>query len=203
MIQSIVFDMGNVLIRYNPETFINNYTLDSAEQKELLDAIFYAGEWQEYDKGTLTNNELIDRVLLKLPDNLHETARTILSDWYTGMTPISEMESIISQLNQNGYNLYLLSNVSQDFHQFKHIIPGLNYFEGIFLSSDWKLIKPDPEIYKLFFAEFNLNPEDCFFVDDLPQNIRSAEKLGMKGHVFDGDIDKLKEHLKKEHINIS
>ncbi|GAB2485726.1 HAD family phosphatase [Alkalibacterium psychrotolerans] len=203
VIQSIVFDMGNVLIRYRPEVFITNYSSDFDEQKMLLDAIFYAREWQEYDQGTLTNQELLDHVLMNIPDKLHETAKNVLVDWYTGMTPISEMEDILRQLDENKYDLYLLSNVSQDFHQFKHIIPGLNYFDGIFLSSDWKMIKPDPEIYKLFFKEFDLNPEECFFIDDLPQNIQSAENLGMKGHIFDGDIEKLKEHLKKEHITIS
>lgn len=194
--------MGNVLIRYQPGTFIQNYSADPTEQKLLLEAIFLAEEWQQYDQGTLTNNELLDYVLFKLPDSLHEKARKILTDWYTGMTPISEMEDIVRQLKQNGYNLYLLSNVSQDFHQFKHIIPGIHYFDGLFLSSDWQLIKPDPEIYRLFFQEFNLNPKECFFIDDLPQNIESAEALGMKGHVFDGDSDKLKQRLKKEQVAI-
>lgn len=203
MIQNIVFDMGNVLIRYRPETFIQNYSSDPAEQKTLLEAIFLTEEWQQYDQGTLTNNELLDHVLFKLPDSLHEKARNVLADWYTGMTPISEMEEVIRKLKKNGYNLYLLSNVSQDFHQFKHVIPGLSYFDGLFLSSDWKLIKPDPEIYKLFFKKFSLTPEECFFIDDLPQNIKSAEALGMRGHVFDGDIEKLKQRLKDEQIFVT
>lgn len=203
MINAIVFDMGNVLIRYRPESFIQNYTSNLSQQKMLLDAIFFSQEWQQYDQGTLTNKELLDRVLFKLPDSLHEKARSVLADWYTGMTPISEMEALIRQLKQDGYNLYLLSNVSQDFHQFKHIVPGLSYFDGVFLSSDWKLIKPDPEIYKLFFKKFTLTPEECFFIDDLPQNIKSAEALGMRGHVFDGDIDKLKARLREEQIAIN
>lgn len=203
MISTIVFDMGNVLIRYRPKTFIQNYTSDSSEQKMLLDAIFLSQEWQQYDQGTLTKQELLERVLLILPENLHKKARRVLSDWYTGMTPISEMEEVIKRLKMKGYNLYLLSNVSQDFHQFKHVVPGLNYFDGLFLSSDWKFIKPDPELYTLFFKEFGLNPKECFFIDDLPQNIKSAEALGMRGHVFDGDIEKLKQHLRKESISIT
>lgn len=202
MIKNIVFDMGNVLIRYAPADFIKTFTSNAEHQKLLLNEIFYADEWQQYDRGTITKEEIIKNASKRLPEKLHASVSEVMDRWYKEMTPISEMEDILKRLKASGYHLYLFSNVSQDFHQFKHIIPGLNYFDGLFLSSDWKSIKPEEEIYQNFFTHFDLEPSECFFVDDLAVNIESAAAFGMKGHVFDGNISALKTHFERVGITI-
>lgn len=195
MIKNVVFDMGNVLINYAPEEFIQSFTASTEHQKLLLDEIFYADLWQEFDRGTITKEDLVERASERLPDELHRSVSDILDTWYENMTPITEMEDILKRLKANGYDLYLFSNVSQDFHDFKHIIPGLEYFDGLFLSSDWKGLKPENDLYRNFFSHFDLEPSECFFVDDLRVNIEGAAALGMDGHVFDGNIEDLKEHF--------
>ncbi|GEK88361.1 putative hydrolase of the HAD superfamily [Alkalibacterium putridalgicola] len=195
MIKNVVFDMGNVLINYAPEEFIQSFTTNTEHQKLLLDEIFYADLWQQFDRGTLTKEELVEKASENLPDELHPSVRDILETWYEKMTPITEMKDILKRLKANGYDLYLFSNVSQDFHKFKQIIPGLGYFDGLFLSSDWKGLKPEIELYQNFFIHFDLDPSECFFVDDLRVNIEGASALGMQGHVFDGNIDDLKNHF--------
>ncbi|MER2063552.1 MAG: HAD family phosphatase [Alkalibacterium sp.] len=195
MIKNVVFDMGNVLINYAPEEFIHSFTASTEHQKLLLDEIFYADLWQEFDRGTITKEDLVERASERLPDELHRSVSDILDTWYENMTPITEMEELLKQLKENGYHLYLFSNVSQDFHDFKHIIPGLEYFDGLFLSSDWKGLKPEKELYQHFFDHFDLEPSECFFVDDLRVNIEGAAALGMDGYVFDGNIEDLKEHF--------
>lgn len=202
MIKNVVFDMGNVLIRYAPAEFIKLFTQNSEHQTLLLNEIFYADEWLQYDRGTITKKELVTKVTKRLPEALHVSVTEVMDTWYKEMTPISEMEDVLHRLKKNGYNLYLFSNVSQDFHQFKHIIPGLTYFDGLFLSSDWECIKPETEIYERFFTHFDLTPSECFFVDDLPMNIESAAKLGMDGHVFDGNISDLKSHFERVGISL-
>lgn len=194
--------MGNVLIRYAPADFIQTFTANTEHQKLLLDEIFYAEEWQHYDRGTITKKELIENASNRLPETLHGSVSEIMDTWYENMTPISEMEEVLKRLKDNGYNLYLFSNVSQDFHQFKRIIPGFNYFDGIFLSSDWKTIKPEKDIYQKFFSLFDLDPSECFFVDDLTVNIEGARQFGMDGHVFDGNITELEKHFEKVGISL-
>ncbi|SFC27501.1 putative hydrolase of the HAD superfamily [Alkalibacterium subtropicum] len=202
MIKNVVFDMGNVLIRYAPEDFIKTYTSNTENQKLLLDEIFYADLWQQFDRGTLTKEALVERASAHLPIELHRSVSDVLDTWYENMTPISEMEDILERLKANGYDLYLFSNVSQDFHQFKHIIPGLDYFDGLFLSSDWKGLKPEKELYQMFFSYFDLAPSECFFVDDSRENIEGAAALGMEGHVFDGNISDLEQHFEQVGIRI-
>ena len=202
MIKNVVFDMGNVLIRYAPADFIQTFTSDVEHQKLLLNEIFYADEWQHYDRGTITKEKIIENASKRLPHAIHGSVMEVMDTWYKEMTPISEMEDILKRLKTHGYHLYLFSNVSQDFHQFKQIIPGLEYFDGLFLSSDWKTIKPEKEIYQHFFKHFDLDPSECFFVDDLTRNIESARELGMDGHVFDGNISELEAHFKEAGIRL-
>ena len=202
MIKNVVFDMGNVLINYAPEEFIQSFTASTEHQNLLLDEIFYAELWQQFDRGTLSKEDLVERASKHLPPELHRSVSDILDTWHEKMTPISEMEDILKRLKENGYHLYLFSNVSQDFHEFKHIIPGLEYFDGLFLSSDWKGLKPEKELYRNFFKHFDLEPSECFFVDDLAVNIEGAAALGMDGHVFDGDISALEKHFKQVDIRI-
>lgn len=202
MIKNVVFDMGNVLIRYAPADFIQAFTANLDHQQLLLNEIFLSDEWLELDRGTITKKDLIDNANKRLPEALHVSVSEVMDTWYEKMTPISEMEPILKQLKANGYKLFLFSNVSQDFHQFKQIIPGIDYFDGLFLSSDWKSIKPETEIYESFFTHFNLTPSECFFIDDLPMNIESAKHLGMDGHVFDGNLSDLKTHFKEAGITL-
>lgn len=202
MIKNVVFDMGNVLIRYAPKDFIQTFTSNTEHQKLLLNEIFYADLWQQYDRGTITKEEIVKKASKRLPETLHASVSEIMDTWFEKMTPISEMEDVLKRLRTNGYNLYLFSNVSQDFHQFKQIIPGLEYFDGLFLSSDWKSLKPEVELYQNFFNHFDLEPSECFFVDDLSVNIEGAATLGMDGHVFDGNISNLKNHFKRVGITL-
>jgi len=202
MIKNVVFDMGNVLIRYEPADFIKGYTSDTEHQRLLLNEIFYADLWQAFDRGTISKEEIVEKASKRLPEELHSSVSDIMDNWYEKMTPISEMEDILKQLKVNGYDLYLFSNVSQDFNQFKQIIPGLEYFDGLFLSSDWKALKPEKELYQSFFSHFDLEPTECFFIDDLSKNIEGAAALGMEGHVFNGDISELKKDLLRVGINI-
>ncbi|WP_440895426.1 HAD family hydrolase [Amphibacillus sp. Q70] len=197
MVKHVVFDMGNVLIRYAPAQFIQTFTSNKEHQEMLLKEIFYSTEWLQYDKGTITKHKIIDNVKKRLPEDLHSSVSVIMDTWFEKMTPIPEMEEVIKRLKKNEYSIYLLSNVSNDFYRFKHIIPGLDYFDGIFISSDWKCIKPEPEIYQQFFEHFDLEPADCFFIDDLPINIERAASQGMQGYVFDGNISKLLTYFEK------
>ncbi|GEK90445.1 HAD family hydrolase [Alkalibacterium kapii] len=202
MIKNVVFDMGNVLINYAPEDFIKSFTPNTKHQRLLLDEVFYSDLWQQYDRGTLTKNDVVEKASKNLPAALSASVSEVMDTWHEKMTPILEMENILKRLKENGYSLYLFSNVSHDFHHIKRIVPGLNYFDGLFISSDWKNLKPEKEIYQQFFEHFNLDPSECFFVDDLEKNIKGATVFGMDGHVFDGNISKLEDHFRHVGIDI-
>lgn len=194
--------MGNVLIRYAPAQFIQIFTSNREHQELLLKEIFYSPEWIDYDRGTITKEEIVEKASKKLPEEIHASVSEVMDTWYKEMTPITEMKDIIGKLKKNGYNIYLLSNVSQDFYRFKEVIPGLEYFDGTFASSDWKCIKSEAAIYQKFFEHFHLDPSECFFIDDLPINIEAAKSQGMDGYIFDGNIEDLLTYFEKKNIKV-
>lgn len=183
--------MGNVLIRYVPEEFIEQFTDHSSEQMKLLEKIFRSPRWLEFDRGTITKEQLVIDAKKELSSDLHPLVSDILDRWHEEMTVNTEMDAVIEGLKEQGYSLYLLSNASQDFYIFKETIPALNHFDGLFISSDWECLKPEPVIFQKFFDHFDLNPEESFFIDDLAENIAAASDQGMQGHVFDGDMEAL------------
>ena len=98
-------------------------------------------------------------------------------------------------VKEKGYNTYVLSNACNRFYSYfpKHY--DLDSFEGIVVSSDIKMIKPNPAIYEYILKTYDLNPIECLFIDDVEANVRAAEALGIKGFVFKNNYGELKEIL--------
>lgn len=196
MIRSIIFDMGQVLIRWQPELLISHLGIPEEDHSPLRKAVFNSVEWIQLDRGTISKEEALSAICRNLPQRLHGSARELVCGWWTyPLTPIPGMEALIAQLKAQGYGIYLLSNASSELHQYFHRIPGSQYFDGKIVSADWKLLKPQHEIYETLFREFGLRPEECFFIDDLNINIEGARYVGMDGAVFDGDLSHLRRAL--------
>lgn len=126
-------------------------------------------------------------------------ASLCLKHWHEyNLHPIKEMGELIARLKADGYGIYLCSNASSRFTEFYHVIPGIEHFDGVLFSCEVKCIKPQREIYGHLFERFQLKPEKCFFIDDLPMNIEGARACGMEGYCFaDGDIMRLRKALSK------
>lgn len=195
MIKNIVFDMGNVLVMYDARRFVDSCT-DSAEDGELLMRnIFRSVEWISMDRGVMTQQQGLESICKRLPERLHGTAALLLDSWHHDIPPFPEMEALAGKLKAAGYKIYLLSNTSSRFHDFRVRIPALRYFDGEFISADWGMLKPDPVIYTTFCNHFGLVPAQCFFIDDIAANIEGARLACMQGTVYHGDISLLQEDL--------
>ncbi|GCF93270.1 haloacid dehalogenase [Enterococcus florum] len=197
MIKNIVFDMGNVLVDFDPWRFVGEKTADPAQQKQLIDELFGSVDWLRFDKGTITKEALRSDVKERLPELLHPIADDLLDTWYLGLHPLPQMAELPRELKEKGYRIYLLSNAPEDFYLFKETVPSHEAFDGFFISSDWRLSKPEAAIYQAFFAHFQLNPAECFFIDDTAANILAAEEAGMAGFHFRKNPEKLKAALEQ------
>lgn len=192
MIKNMVFDMGNVLLRYDPMHYLRDYPEDD---KEILNReIYQSPDWLALDRGELTEPELIRLISSRLPAHLAQDAEKLIK-WYQPVMAISGMEELVRDLYHRGYPIYLLSNTSLAFHQFRENLHALKYFSGEFISADYGLLKPAERIYHLFCERFSLLPEECLFIDDSPANIESAVRAGFSGIVFDGDTSALRNRL--------
>lgn len=196
MIRNIVFDMGYVLIQWRPDVLTARLNLPESDALLLQKVVFHSVEWVQLDRGSISPEQALAVMCRSLPERLHAPAGELVRHWWKGpLLPIPDMEPLIAELSGLGYRIYLLSNASSDLHEYFHRIPGSQYFSGMIVSADWKLLKPQHEIYETLFREYSLKPEECFFIDDLTINIEGARCVGMDGAVFDGDISHLRQSL--------
>lgn len=191
---NIVFDFGNVLGRFDEYYILNHYVDNKDDFQILSDAIFH--NWPALDAGTIDYDQNAKETIAALPDHLKETARNFYTSWFQYVNPLTDTWNFIHELKEQGYSVYLLSNASTRFAEVaKKYYSILNEFDGIIFSAPVKLAKPDPAIYQYLFNTYCLAPEDCFFLDDLPENIAAGQALGMDGMVFTGNISDIKKAI--------
>lgn len=197
MTRNIIFDMGQVLICWHPELLMAHLELSENDRKCLTRDVFQSVEWVRLDRGTISEEDAVEAMCRRLPAHLHRAAETLVKDWWKRpLTPMPGMAELVAELKENGYGIYLLSNASLRLREYFHRIPGAAHFDGLMVSAEQKLLKPQHEIYERLFAEFNLEPKSCFFIDDAPANIEGAFQVGMPGVIFRGDVAALRRDLR-------
>lgn len=201
MIRNIVFDMGQVLIRFSPDHFMDREGIqDPEERKIVMNELFLSVEWAQMDLGTLTEESAEKAILPRIPDGLREKTRHLLLHWADDREMIDGMEELVGRLKEAGYGLYLLSNASTAQHQYWPRFPVSRLFDGKLISCDHHIVKPNPEIYRRLTETFGLRPEECLFIDDAPANVAAALGCGWDGIVFHGDAEELKRKLASKGI---
>lgn len=189
MIRNIVFDMGMVLMNYNPLEACRAVTADEATARRVNEALFSNPEWPRMDEGTIEKEGMVKLAMERLADPSLEPVVTRLLDEmpYNVLTPIPGMAAVVDWTLDAGFHVYLLSNAGWDVSRNRQIIPRIERFHGVMISVEEGLIKPNAAIYQRLTDRYGLKPEECLFIDDNPANIEAARKLGWQGLVFDGD----------------
>jgi len=203
MIKNILFDMGNVLIHFDREAFLNRLDISPEEKQLLLREVFLSVEWVQMDRGTLREETAEPRMCQRLPAHLHGAVHQLVSCWDEPMLPVEGMAELVKELKEAGYGIYLLSNASLRQHAYWPKIPGWEYFDGKVISADEKVMKPHPDYYRIALERFGLIPEECFFIDDVPANIEGALYCGIPGTVFHKDAALLRKQLRAAGVSVS
>lgn len=202
MVKNIIFDMGGVLIDYNPEKLLYGM-FDKETADILLKEVFRNPLWADKDRGIITPDEIMQKVKGVIPDSVFDKTSEMVDNFYPYMPPFERMYGFVESLKAKGYGIYLLSNASSDFHERRSGIPALSLFDGVIISADHKLLKPEKEIYEKLYETFDLKPEECFFIDDVQANIDGAKATGMDGHCYrHGDLDILKAAMAEKGIEL-
>lgn len=204
MVRNIVFDMGQVIIRFDPAFFMDREGItDPEERKLIMNELFLSVEWAQMDAGVLTEETAEPSILQRFPERMHEKVRHLLYNWAYPRETVPGMEEIVEKLKNQGYGVYLLSNASKAQHQYWPLIPVSRLFDGKLISCDVRTVKPCPRIYELFTEKYGLKPEECLFVDDSTANVAAAIACGWQGIVFHGDAEELKKKMNEKGIIIS
>ena len=185
--KNILFDMGNVLVTYNPEWVIRHYAEDEELIREVKNIVFNSQEWLLLDAGLIEEEKAERNWMERLSsDKARELAHLSFQNWHLyNMKVIPGTAEMIRALKENGKEIYLLSNASMRLLSiYKEVIPAVECFSGIFYSAAHKCVKPQDIIYERFLKEYSLKPSDCFFIDDLEENISAAKAVGISGAVM-------------------
>ena len=202
MIKNIVFDMGNVIIRFDPELFMVRLGLAEEDRKLLKRELFVSLEWSRMDRGSLTDEEAAEIVCRRVPERLHDAVRRLVGMWDRPILPVEGMYELVEELRDMGYGIYLLSNASFRQHDYWPRVPASKFFDGTLISADVKLVKPQPEIYRLLCDKFSLVPEECGFIDDSTSNAEGAYFCGINALVFHGDAHEMRLKLNELGVKV-
>jgi putative hydrolase of the HAD superfamily len=203
MIKNILFDMGNVLIHFDRKAFLDRLDISEEDKQLLLREVFLSVEWVQMDRGTLREETAEPLMCQRMPEYLHSAVHSLVSEWDDPMLPIAGMAELVEELKEKGYGIYLLSNASIRQHAYWPKIPGWQFFDGKVISADEKVMKPHPDYYRIALERFDLKPEECFFIDDVPANIEGALYCGIPGTVFHKDVPLLRRQLRAAGVNIT
>ena len=173
MIKNLVFDLGNVVLILDWNSVLDKYA-DNEEDKKLLNqATFESEEW------------------IKLDDGAIEKSGLVIND---------EIINFIDASKEKGYHIYVLSNAPLDIPEYIENIGLEAKLDGKIISAQERLSKPNHKIYELLLNRYNLNAEECLFMDDRKENIEAARECKLNGYVFNyKEFDKFLADIKNEY----
>ena len=183
-IDTVIFDLGNVLIGWDPRRLYRQLIDDEAQMEWFLREVCNS-EWNEqqdagrpWAEGTAllrarfpAHAELIDAYHLRWKETL--------------VGPIDGSVAILAELKARGVRLLALTNWSQETFPFaRQLYPFLQWFEGIVVSGEECLVKPDSRIYQRLLERYAVDPTAALYIDDSARNVAAAAALGMHGWWF-------------------
>ncbi len=198
MIKNIVFDMGNVLLDFNPQTSMQMLGISEKAQPFILSELFGGREWVELDLGNISVDEAYENIKQRVPEEHHAELRKCVDGWDICMVPVEGAKEFCSFVKTKGYNVYVLSNAHKSFYEYFPRYFSLEFFDGVVVSADVHIVKPDVRIYEHLLSKFNLKAEECLFIDDRADNVEGAVKAGMKAYQFKNDFEDIKQYLKHQ-----
>ncbi|MGF1650713.1 MAG: HAD family hydrolase [Hyphomicrobiaceae bacterium] len=182
----VVFDVGNVLIRWDPRLLYRQFFPEPAQMAWFMSHIVTAAWNIELDRGA-DFDRAVEELVTRHPEWEREI-RAFDQQWHV-MVPhaIDDHVALLDQLRSSGTPVYAITNFSaKKWAECLDRFAFLSTFDGVVVSAHERLIKPDPAIFRLFLKRYGLNAADCVFIDDSAKNIETAADLGFATvHVTD------------------
>ena len=184
MIKNIIFDIGNVIVRWDPLLVMKRTFPDHKNPSEMVEKICKNPLWYDLNLGKITEEEAIHQYS-KLLNETKETMTQLMHHVKTTQTLLPGSVELIKKLHHKGYNLTILSdNVNEVITHLKKTYNFWIYFKGAVISSEVGYLKPQPEIFLTLIEKCDLIPGETLFFDDLVKNVEGARKLGIHAILF-------------------
>lgn len=191
-IDAVVFDVGQVLLRFRPTELLQRIVPDRPDlHSQLHSVVFLSPYWVMMDRGGVTQEEVLAAMSTGASEELLPYIRRIMTSW-NDLEEIEEGLRALRACKAHGKKVYVLSNYSRE--PFDHAFETHDFFrlfDGLFVSSHHLLVKPDPVIYHQAQEMFQLDPARTLFIDDNPANIEACLRAGWQGLCYNaqGKLD--------------
>ena len=202
MIKNFIFDLGNVIVDFNPQDMTRKYVSDEINLKKVSEAAFSRKIFDKLDSGEFTDEDGRNYIKNTVDRSILEQTLLTYDNWMDNLKPIEGIKELIEDIKSRGYKIYLLSNVTggfkQKYSEIEAVYDILKNFDGLVISGEIKMVKPNLEIYEYILKRFDLKAQECIFIDDKKENTDAAIKCNMSAYTFKADVKELKKYIKKE-----
>lgn len=183
-IKNVVFDVGNVLVRWVPQDVVSALFPQEKSPQDLTAKIFKSPLWYDLNLGKLTEKEALKMYSqqLAIPELKIEELMIAIKE---SLVPLEGSFELLDELYAKGIPLYSITdNVNEIVAFLKARYNFFNKFLGVVISSELGVLKPSPLIYKHLIDSYHLIPEETVFIDDLLRNVQGAQDVGFHGIHF-------------------
>lgn len=193
MIKTIIFDIGNVLVGFAWKPYFESFGYTEDTLKRIEAATVGSVVWNEYDRGYMTDGEILEAFIQNDP-GIEKELRESLANIKGMLIKYDYAIPWIQDLKGKGYQVLVLSNFSHKAcKDCAEALDFLPYTDGGILSYQDHVIKPDAAIYELLLSRYRLLPSECVFMDDIARNVEGALAAGMHSFVFQNREQALEE----------
>lgn len=202
MIKNIIFDLGGVLIDFNPENYLKHIGIEKEEIPLLKKLIWESQEWFRGDRGNMNFEQITNSICSNNP-KYAQKLRYALENKDNNFILSENLEACeyCKKLKNNGFKIYFLSNVNFiDLKYDKENFEIFNIIDGGVYSCEVGFAKPEIECYQILLDKYMLIPEECIFIDDNIKNINTAISLGINS-VHHNNLETTKEKIKSLLLN--
>lgn len=187
-VSNVIFDIGGVLLEWNPAKILADFYADPELRGLLRNSLFHHPEWRALDRGELGESELIARVGARTGRPPAELAELLAAARESLVIKADTVELLQSLRGKAG--LYCLSNMSVPvYRQLRERHDFWEAFDGIVISGDVMLLKPEREIYEYLLRRYALRAHETVFIDDVAENVDGARAAGLQAIHFSGAAD--------------
>ncbi|MEJ0085724.1 MAG: HAD family phosphatase [Pseudomonadota bacterium] len=183
-IRNVVFDVGGVLLEWNPPQVIATLYPDPVVQAQLRATIFEHPDWHEFDRGTFTEQAAAQH-FARLSGRSPGEVLQLMRACFESLRPIDGTITLLEELAAAGINLYVLSNMPVS--TYDYLIKRdkfFAHFKQLVISGAILLLKPEPAIYKHLVEKTGIVPAESVFIDDLLRNVIAARESGLHAIQF-------------------
>ena len=181
---NIIFDVADVILDWDIPIMLEHFPNDKAREIAMREIVEHP-DWLELDKGAMSAEEAICRAVAR--SKLDSRAVAMLYEAVSeSLIPNRASLDLLSELKENGTPLYCISNLHRaTYDALREREEFWDVFEGIVVSCEVGLIKPDPAIFTLLTDRYSLLTNECIFIDDRERNVNAASELGMRTVEFE------------------